>query len=168
MRSSDAIANSRWSCVQRRVPETIRHDAISEESKWPAPRLHSLCASTRKRTSAGVATGRLRRPSNRFSTVLERTERDFSDNEGMACDFAFRERIHEIDVVPSQVIDPDRSVRKNHASGLGLGAAAASGSVPPRRARRLALSRSISALSASRSNGPRSRHPVRATALSTS
>lgn len=69
IRISDETARSLRSRIQRRVPGTIRHDAISAASTWPIPRLHSLRA-------------------------------------------AISNRNCEIAVVPEQVIDPNRSVRK--------------------------------------------------------
>src|ERR1700680_1520556 len=60
-----------------------------------------------------------------------------------------------------QMVDPDRSVDQDHlARNRRRGAAARSGSLPPSRARRRALSRSISALSASRTRADFSRRPV--------
>jgi hypothetical protein len=67
----------------------------------------------------------------------------------------------ENDVAGAQMIDPDGSVDQDHLGSdrrrdIGFRWA----SLPPRRASRRALSRSISALSASRTNADFSRNPV--------
>ena len=67
-----------------------------------------------------------------------------------------------------QVIDPNRTVDHDHlALGLRRGAAFSAGSLAPKRASRFALSRSISALSASRTSKVFSLAPVSACALAT-
>lgn len=63
------------------------------------------------------------------------------------------------------MIDPDRGIGEDHYS-LRRGDGSRSGWVPPRLARRLALSRSTNAFRASLRSGPRSLSPVRATARS--
>ena len=64
------------------------------------------------------------------NSVLERAERNLSNDERVTCDFAFNNRNREIVVVPAQVIDPNRGVRKIHAFGRSLGGAEAPGSTP--------------------------------------
>ena len=64
-------------------------------------------------------------------------------------------------VTGAQMIDPDRSIDQDHlVVGRRRGTGAKSGSLPPSRAKRRALSRSISALRASRTNADFSRKPV--------
>jgi hypothetical protein len=89
-----------------------------------------------------------------------------SDNEGVQQDMAgfkqFRDRL----IACPQMIHPDRCIEQDQAgSGRRREAIASSGSVPPNRASRRALSRSISALSASRTTAVFSVRPVNACAL---
>jgi len=60
-----------------------------------------------------------------------------------------------------QMVDPDRGINQDHSrASRRRGAAARSGWLPPNRASRRALSRSINALSASRTRMDFSRSPV--------
>jgi hypothetical protein len=72
-------------------------------------------------------------------------------------------------VVPAQMIDPDGGIGQDHARVVRRrGGASRAGSLPPKRANRRALSRSIRALSASRTRRDFSSSPVKAWALATS
>jgi hypothetical protein len=69
-------------------------------------------------------------------------------------------------IARAQMVDPNRGVDQDHADlGRLRRGGLRFGSLPPRRASRRALSRSISALSASRTRADFSRRPVKACAL---
>jgi hypothetical protein len=75
----------------------------------------------------------------------------------------------ELPVVCAQMIDPDRRIDQDHGrAGRRRRGVFNLGSVPPSRANRRALSRSISALSASRTRLDFSFTPVKAWAFATS
>src|SRR3954471_12776891 len=75
---------------------------------------------------------------------------NFANNEGMDDYAAIIElRLHRRVLAP-QMVDPDRAVCQDHLPKRRRGGAFNRGEVPPSRARRRALSRSIRALSASR------------------
>src|SRR3954463_505277 len=77
------------------------------------------------------------------------TKRHFADHERMNEHRTLIElRLQRLVLAP-QMIDPDRGVRQNHLPKRRRGGAFSRGEVPPNRARRFALSRSIKALSAS-------------------
>jgi hypothetical protein len=86
-------------------------------------------------------------------TLPETAESEFTRHEGMPEDPSAIEEPAERRIASPQVVDPDRCVDQDH-SGFGrrLGGPDSSGSLPPRRASRRALSRSINALSASRTS----------------
>src|SRR5262249_54597333 len=76
---------------------------------------------------------------------------DLADDKGVRQNQARIQQRGKRMVAGSQVIDPDGSVDQDHAGdGRRRRGAFRLGSVPPRRASRRALSRSINALSASR------------------
>jgi hypothetical protein len=96
-------------------------------------------------------------------------EREFSPQERMPQDHPISEHSHEKGVALAKIIDPDGGVDEDQPGadrrrGIGF----RSGSLPPRRASRLALSRSISAFKASRTRLAFSVKPVNAWALATS
>src|SRR5262245_25807533 len=70
-------------------------------------------------------------------SILQRSHREFADDEGMSQNESLGKQSGQGWVRQPQMIDPDRGVGKDHSgSNLRLGAASASGSLPPRRARR--------------------------------
>ena len=76
---------------------------------------------------------------------------ELADNEWMCQRCASFEQLRKGRVTVAEMLDPNRRIDQDHApADRRLGGALRSGSVPPRRAKRRALSRSISALSASR------------------
>src|SRR3981081_1395306 len=77
------------------------------------------------------------------------TKRHFADHEGMNEYLTRIElRLQRLVLAP-QMIDPNRGIRQDHLPKRRRGGAFSRGEVPPSRARRRALSRSIKALSAS-------------------
>jgi len=88
-------------------------------------------------------------------TLLQMAECQFTNHERMRQHLAGFEQARQRAVAGTQVIDPDR--------GIGF----SSGSLPPRRARRPALSRSIKARRASRTKADFSFRPVNCWALLT-
>jgi hypothetical protein len=95
------------------------------------------------------------------TTLPQIAERQFASDERMLEDLPAVEQLTERIGPSAQMIDPDRGVDQDH---LGFGRRRGIGfrpaSLPPRRASRRALSRSISALSASRTKADFSRNPV--------
>ena len=90
---------------------------------------------------------------------LEKNRRSTGEN------LAIIEEARQDRIAVAEMVDPDRAVDQDHAaSDRRRGATAASGSEPPRRTRRAALSRSISAFSASRTSDDFSVRPVNACA----
>ena len=95
------------------------------------------------------------------SPLAELAQREFADDERMNQNLTAFKKIREPVLVPAEMIHPDRRIDKDHAgSGRRRGAGVKSGSVPPSRANRRALSRSISAVKASRSKADLSFTPV--------
>src|ERR1700679_2359375 len=86
------------------------------------------------------------------------------------CQFADDKRVYEnsspiqqqphLGVVFAEMIDPNRRIDKDHFAGRRRGIRVNFGSLPPRRARRRAASRSIKARSASRTKADFSSSPV--------
>jgi hypothetical protein len=88
-------------------------------------------------------------------------ERQFAGDERVPEDLSAIEQLSERIVAGTQMIDPNRGVDQDHLGfGRRCGIGFISASLPPRRASRRALSRSISALSASRTTADFSRNPV--------
>jgi hypothetical protein len=71
------------------------------------------------------------------------TQGDFTDDERMDRHATAVQEFDERGVVPAQVVDPDGGVDRDHAPAGAPARASRSGSLPPRRARRGALSRFI-------------------------
>jgi hypothetical protein len=79
-------------------------------------------------------------------TIADISARELANDERVNQDLVTLEQGDEVWLTSAKVIDPDRSVDENHDDlGLLLGIAFNPGSVPPSLARRLALSRAISA-----------------------
>ena len=83
-----------------------------------------------------------------------------ADDKGMDQDPAIVEHIGQDRIAMPEAIDPDRGIEQNQARSDCPGHRGKSGSLPPRRARRRALSRWINALSASRTKADFSCKPV--------
>ena len=108
--------------------------------------------------------------------VLQRSENDAALAQSPECKLACDEGMHqnlcrleqpdEVLIRPTEMIDPNRTVGQDQ-TGLCLrrGGAARSASLPPSRAKRRALSRSMRALSASRTRTDFSFNPVKAWAF---
>jgi hypothetical protein len=93
-------------------------------------------------------------------------QRNLARNEGMRKHTAIIQKPGQMRVARPQVIDPHRGIDEDHPSaGLRRGAASSPGSLPPSRARRRALSRSIRAFRPSRTRVDFSCTPVRLLAL---
>jgi len=89
-------------------------------------------------------------------------QRQLPNNERMGKNLPLAEWSAKGGIIVTKIIDPDGSIDQDHAgSGRRRGAASLWGSVPPRRARRTALSRSIRALRASRTSDDFSVKPVK-------
>ena len=99
--------------------------------------------------------------------IREASASDLSEYKGMHDDDTALEQIGELRIALAKVIDPDRRVDQDQdeVSWRLRGAAFSWGWVPPSRARRRALSRSMRALRPSRTIADRSRGPVSLTAL---
>ncbi|MCB1906881.1 MAG: hypothetical protein KDH15_05880 [Rhodocyclaceae bacterium] len=106
----------------------------------------------------------LRQPLQRvghFAAMSEIAERQLRIHHRMTRHPAVVEDSDEIVVDLPEVVDPDRRIDQDHAgSERRRGVAFGSGPVPPRRARRFALSRSIIARSAYRTNADSAEAPV--------
>src|SRR5271157_1734781 len=101
--------------------------------------------------------------------LTQGAQSQFADDEGVRQNPTGLEQLGQRRVSGPQVINPYRSIDQDHApAGRRLGGALRSGSLAPNRASRRALSRSMSALSASRTRLDFSFRPVRAWALATS
>src|SRR4051812_20631101 len=99
--------------------------------------------------------------------LTEVPERYFADDKGMYEDPARLQQLGQFIVAALEMVDPDRRIDEDHARlGRRRGTGERSGSVPPSRASRRALSRSINALKASRRRGALSETPVSARAFS--
>jgi hypothetical protein len=93
--------------------------------------------------------------------LAEIAERDLADDKWMDQNLASAEQLSQRLVARSQVIDPDRRIDQSHNAFVRRRRGALrSGSLPPRTAMRRALSRSINALSASRTRTDFSLSPV--------
>jgi hypothetical protein len=97
-----------------------------------------------------------------FPAIDQSAQRQLPDNERMAAYAALLQQPHQGRVAAAEMVDPDRCVGKDHGSSLRRGISCTSGSLPPNRARRRALSRSMGALSASRIVADFSVRPVKA------
>jgi len=90
-------------------------------------------------------------------------ERQFPDDERVRHHLPAVEEPRQAAVADTQMVDPDRGIDQDHlAADRRRGTGFKAGSVPARRANRRALSRSISALSASRTKADFSLTPVNA------
>ena len=103
-----------------------------------------------------------------FVSVFEITAGQFSDDVGMASYFGIKKQSLKPLVAYAQMIDPDGSIYEDHsyAELLRLGVSCNSFSVPPRRARRLALSLATSAFNPRRTSVVFSLTPVNSAAFS--
>jgi len=99
--------------------------------------------------------------------VPDGTAGKLADNERMGQDGAVLEKVPKPAVVPAKVINPYGRIHKDHAARRPLrrGTALRLFSVPPRAARRLALSRAIKASSPIRTSDVFSATPVNLAAL---
>jgi hypothetical protein len=92
---------------------------------------------------------------------LKMTERKFTNHERMRQYLPSFEQLRESMIASSKVIYPDRSIGQDHFRGIRRrGGAFNRGWLPPRLAKRRAASRSIKALSASRTIADFSVSPV--------
>ena len=91
--------------------------------------------------------GKFRKESQNFRAMGEIATSQFTDDEGMRCDLSRGEEVLKQRFASTQVIDPDGSVNQHGACHqvLRLGMERRPFSVPPRVARRFALSRAIRA-----------------------
>jgi hypothetical protein len=97
---------------------------------------------------------------------FQMAQRKFTNYKGMYQDLTSIKQLSESGVAPAQMIDPNRGVDQNHLGGARRRLGATNrGWLPPKRAMRRAASRSMSALSASRTKADFSFTPVKACAL---
>jgi hypothetical protein len=109
--------------------------------------------------------------------ISEQSQQRVGITKAAACDLAPHEGVHdnrrtveqrnERGITTTEMIHPDRGINQDQAmrSERLRGETFILGSEPPRRARRLALSRSISAFSPSRRTAARSIGPIKLIAL---
>ena len=143
--TSIATASSFLSRVQMQVPGTSRHEARSDTSTTPMPRPKS------RRSSMSRAPPPPRRPEAtavRRAGSAPRPDRAANRGDLRRRRAHVRRRDRRREARPAacrRTADgrPDRRVRKDHRAGRRRGGARRSGSLPPSRARRRALSRSI-------------------------
>ena len=95
-----------------------------------------------------------------LAAIRESAECQFPDNERMGKNLPLLEKFDETRIVSTKMINPDRRVDQDHNSTLRRGTSFRSGSLPPRRASRRALSLSMSAFNASRTIADFSVSPV--------
>jgi hypothetical protein len=104
--------------------------------------------------------------------VLQGSQNQIAISQAAQCQFSRHKRVSQhlasiqespqFAVALAQVVYPNRRIHQNHAgSGRRRGTSWSKGSDPPSEANRLALSRSINALSASRTNAVFSIVPVK-------
>jgi hypothetical protein len=94
--------------------------------------------------------------------ILQIAARDLPNDEWMDANAACFQCVDEPPIAGAQVLNPDGSISEDHASvDRRLGTGRNAGSLPPRRASRRALSRSISARSPSCMTAVRSVKPAR-------
>ncbi len=99
--------------------------------------------------------------SEHYIALVQMAQCDFTNDEGMSQHCSLIEQGREDVIALTQMIHPDRSVDQDHAGcGRRRGGTVSFGSLPPNRANRRALSRSIRALSASRTRADFSVRPV--------
>lgn len=92
---------------------------------------------------------------------LKMTECKLANNERMREDFLRLKQLRQRGIAASEVIHPNRRISQNHFCGIRRrGAAFSRRWLPPKRAKRRAASRSINALSASRTSADFSFNPV--------
>jgi hypothetical protein len=117
----------------------------------------------------GTGLGQVCQGSKNDPPRMQITQREFADDKWMCQDLPGVEKGCELPVARAQMLHPDRRIGQDHErAGRRRGGAFSLGWVPPRRANRRALSRSMSALSASRTRLDFSLTPVNAWALATS
>lgn len=102
-----------------------------------------------------------------FLAVGQVSAGNFTDDQRMHDDNAALEKIDQLRIAAAQVVDPHRCVNQDQdpVSERLRGETFRLGCVPPRRASRLALSRSISAFKPSRTIADRSKGPASRVAL---
>ena len=117
----------------------------------------------------GTGLGQVSQGSKNDPPRMQITQREFADDKWMCQDLPGVEEGCELPIARAQMLYPDRRIGQDHErAGRRRGGAFSLGSVPARRANRRALSRSMSALSASRTRLDFSFTPVNAWALATS
>jgi hypothetical protein len=95
------------------------------------------------------------------ATVGQPAHREFAHDHRMVEHISGQQRAAERRITAAQMIDPDAGFdEQQRQAARRRGPAAASGSLPPRRARRCAASRSITAFSDSRTSTDFSFRPV--------
>ena len=110
-----------------------------------------------------VGTRQIREGSQHHLALAQVAQSEFANHKRMGENHAGVEQFGERLVMPTQMIDPDGRIHQDHArAGRRRGGASKAGSLPPKRANRRALSRSIRALSASRTRPDFSFNPVKA------
>jgi len=110
--------------------------------------------------------GQLIEQRKRPSPLPQRAQRKFAYNEGMRGNLATLKLVAHLRVSRPEVVDPHGGVGEDHLRRRGIFPSC--GMVPPSAANRRALSLSIRALSASRSNAAFSSTPVNSWAVRTS
>src|SRR5258708_942880 len=104
----------------------------------------------------------------RSGTLLERSQSKFRNDKGVNCDLPLLKMLTHFCVLRTEVINPNRRICKNQFERTRRrGICFKFGMVPPRDANLRALSRSISALRASRTNAVFSATPVNSWAMRT-
>ena len=121
------------------------------------------------RVSRNTGMGQVRQSLQHYFALMQVAQSKFADNEGVRQNPPRVEQCGERLVARPQMVDPDRRIGQDHAAlDRRRGGGVRPGWLPPRRAKRRALSRSMSALSASRTRLDFSFKPVSAAALATS
>src|ERR1700731_4685946 len=113
--------------------------------------------------------GQVREAAQDRLTLAKMSEGEFTNDKGMRENTAIVEQGAQFRIRFAQMVYPDRGVDKDHrAGGRRRGGAFACLSLPPRRASRRALSRSMRAFRPSRTRPDFSFRPVNAWASATS
>ena len=96
-----------------------------------------------------IGHGQIEQQADQDGALPQAAEGDLANHKGMSEDETVFEKALERRLLFAEMIDPDRAIDKDHCiAGRRRGAGSRPGSVPPRRARRRALSRSIKACKA--------------------
>lgn len=115
------------------------------------------------RIGGDASTGQTQQGVHDDLAMTEITQSKFTENARMRENHSGIEQAGEHLITRAKMIDPNRGVNQDHLEpGRRRGGAPRPGSLPPRRANRRALSRSIRALSASRTRLDFSFTPVKA------